>query len=182
MTVTFGQDHIEFADYRFPWASVHPHGVLPVPDVRDASVQAGPPEIRTVAGETLFLARDDKAALAAFCERHDIAVVSRFDVWGNLLESFLDTEFSVSQQEATNARLRAVGLSQASIDSIRARLKPLMHAYNFDSMLWEWADLGLYDLLRALSGVLVPADLPGTLGDPAEVYRWAMEIADYGRA
>ena len=25
-------------------------------------------------------------------------------------------------------------------------------------------------------------ELPATLGDPFEVYRWAMEIADYGRA
>lgn len=24
--------------------------------------------------------------------------------------------------------------------------------------------------------------LPPALGDPGEVYRWAMEIADYGRA
>ena len=180
MTVTFGPDHIVFAAYEFPWASVHPHGVLPASHVRDASM-GGRPEVRTDSGETLFLSRDDAAGLAEFCLRHGIADVVRFDVWGNLLEPFLDTEFSAEASAATCARLHSVGLSQDVIDSIRARLTPLMHAYNLDSMLWEWADLGLYDLLRALNGELVPASLAASLGDPAEVYRWVMEIADHGR-
>lgn len=182
MTVTFGPDHIVFAGYEFPWASVHPHGVLPASAVRDASTQVRPPEIRTASGETLFLSWDDSAGLAEFCQRHEISVAGRLDVWGNLFEPFLDTSFSAAQIAATDARLHAVGLSQASIDSIRARLTPLMRAYNFDSMLWDWAHLGLYDLLRALNGTLVHPSLPATLGDPFEVYRWAMEIADYGRA
>ncbi|MFJ8958640.1 hypothetical protein ACIRG5_04575 [Lentzea sp. NPDC102401] len=80
-------------------------------------------------------------------------------------EPFLDTSFSAAQ-----------------IAAIRARLTPLMRAYNFDSMLWDWTHLGLYDLLRALNGTLVRPSSPATLGDPFEVYRWAMEIADYGRA
>ncbi|WP_330274536.1 hypothetical protein OG205_02250 [Lentzea sp. NBC_00516] len=182
MTVTFGPDHIVFAGYEFPWASVHPHSILPASAVRDASTQVGPPEIRTVSGETLFLSWDDSDGLAGFCQRHGISVAGRLDVWGNLFEPFLDTSFSAAHIAATDARLHAVGLSQSSIDSIRARLTPLMRAYNFDSMLWDWTHLGLYDLLRALNGTLVHPSLPATLGDPFEVYRWAMEIADYGRA
>ncbi|MFD4639946.1 hypothetical protein ACFWN2_21720 [Lentzea sp. NPDC058436] len=181
MTVTFGPDHIVFTTYEFPWAGVHPHGLLPASAVRDVSV-SGQPEIRTLSGETLFLSRDDAVGLTSFCSRHRIADVVRFDVWGNLLEPFLDTSFSVEAAAATCARLHSVGLSQDSIDSIRARVAPLMRAYNFDSMLWEWADLGLYDLLNALNGRLVPASLPASLGDLGEVYQWAMEIADYGRA
>lgn len=180
MTVEFGPGRIVFTDYEFPWAGVHTRGVLPATEVRDVSTTLRP-EIRTTAGETLFLAWDDKPRLVEFCRRHAIADVVRFDVWGNLFEPFLDTEFTDSQKAATDARLHGVGLSQASIDSIRARLTPLMHAYNFDSMLWDWTDLGLYDLLCALNGTLVPASLPSTLGDLGEVYRWAMEIADYGR-
>jgi hypothetical protein len=182
MTVTFGPDHIVFAGYEFPWASVHPHGVLTATRIRDCYVEVGPLEIRTVSGETLFLSWDDKPGLAEFCRRHDIPVVSRLDVWGNLFEPFLDTEFSSSEQSATDARLRAVGLSQSSIDAIRQRLTPLMHSYNFDSMLWEWGHLGLYELLKALNGHLVDPALPAALGDLGEVYWWAMEIADYGRA
>ncbi|GLY46753.1 hypothetical protein [Lentzea sp. NBRC 102530] len=180
MTVTFGPDRIVFASYRFPWASVAPHGVLRAADVRDVSSGFSPFEIRTVSGETLFLT-GDSAGLKAFCLRHSVPEVARFDVWGNLLEPFLDTSFDAAHVAATDARLRGVGLTQSDVDSIRARVRPLMEAYNLDSMLWEWAHLGLYDLLDALSGTLVPAALTSSLGDLGEVYRWAMEIADYGR-
>ncbi|WP_143466939.1 hypothetical protein [Lentzea kentuckyensis] len=182
MRVTFGQDHIAFAGYEFPWASVHPHGVVPVSSIRDAYVAVGPLEVRTHAGETLFLPWDDRDGLAEFCRRHDIALVRRLDVWGNLLDPFLDTEFSDAEVAATDARLRAVGLSQESIDATRARVGPLMRSYNFDSMLWEWGHLGLFDLLKAMNGTLVDPALPVALGDLDEVYRWAMEIADYSRA
>jgi hypothetical protein len=180
--VKFGPDHIVFTTYAFPWASLHPHGVLRACDIRDAWLEGGPPEIRTRSGETLFASRDDRAALAEFCRRHSIPLVRRLDVWGNLLEPFLDTEFGPDHAAATDARLRAAGLPQAEIDSIRARLTPLMRSYNFDSGLWEWCDLGLFDLLNALSGNLVDRALLPALGDLGAVYRWAMEIADYGRA
>ncbi|MEU0885716.1 hypothetical protein ABZ345_44640 [Lentzea sp. NPDC005914] len=174
----FGPDHIAFTTYAFPWASVYPHGVLRASDIRDAYVEAGPLEIRTRSGETLFASWDHKAALVQFCERHSIPLVRRLDVWGNLFEPFLDTEFGAEHEAATDARLRAAGLPQPEIDSIRARLAPLMRAYNFDSGLWEWCDLGLYDLLNALNGTLVDRALLPALEDLGEVYRWAMEIAD----
>lgn len=178
----FGPDHIVFSSYAFPWASVHPHGVLPASAVRDAYVESGPLEIRTRSGETLFASWDDKAGLEEFCRRHSIPLVRRLDVWANLLEPFLDTEVGAEEEAATDSRLRSVGLSQPEIDSIRARLAPLMRSYNFDSGLWEWCDLGLYDLLNALCGKLVDPALLPALGDLGEVYRWAMEIADYGPA
>jgi hypothetical protein len=45
-------------------------------------------------------------------------------------------------------------------------------------MLWDWTGLGLYDLLNAASGALVPPDLPATLGDRTAFYDWAMRIAE----
>ncbi|MET9226266.1 hypothetical protein [Lentzea sp. NPDC003310] len=181
MTVTFGPDHIVFVSYEFPWSGLHPHGVLPAARVRDVST-AFQPEIRTVSGETLFLSADDAPGLVSFCLRHGIAEVARYDVWGDLLEPFLDTEFGVEDQEACVSRLVAAGLARGEVSSIRERFAPLMESYNFDSMLWEWTHLGLFDLLRALNGTLVDPVLPARLGDLSEVYRWAMGIADYGRA
>ncbi|MDT7788454.1 MAG: hypothetical protein QOF58_6873 [Pseudonocardiales bacterium] len=178
----FGPDHLVFTTYAFPWASVYPHGTLAASAIRDASVDAGPPEIRTRAGETLFVSWEDKAGLAQFCLRHSIPLVRRLDVWANLLEPFLDTEFGPEHEASTDARLREVGLPQREIDAIRERFTPLMRSYNFDSGLWEWCDLGLFDLLNALNGSLVDRALLPALGDLGEVYRWAMEIADYGRA
>ena len=42
----------------------------------------------------------------------------------------------------------------AQIVDIRGRVEQAMMSYNFESMLWEWGYLGLYDLLSAANGVL----------------------------
>lgn len=84
----------------------------------------------------------------------------------------------------TDNRLREAGLSQEEVVGIRQRLTPLMHAYNFDSMLWDWIHLGLCDLLDAATGPLVKLvnpSLQATLGDPVALYAWAMEIAERHR-
>jgi hypothetical protein len=178
MDVSFGVDRIEFRHYEFVGATVHPNGTLTVAQIRDVDTTATPPEIRTKLGETLFVPRDQQAALREFCQRNNIVDRYRPDVWADLLEPFLDTRFDEAHERATEQRILATGLSHVDIEDIRARLRPLMDAYNLDSMLWEWVELNLYDLLSAASGRLVPAELPATLGDPVEFYAWAMEIAD----
>ncbi|MTD59052.1 hypothetical protein [Amycolatopsis pithecellobii] len=181
MEVTFAEDYICFRTYPFPGATVHPTGVLPRARIRDADWKAWPPEIRTVTGETLFVPRSQEAELHQFCDRNGIAGHCRPDTWSDLLEPFLDTWFDPDHDRATDERLRQAGVSQEETEEIRERLTPLMKAYNFDSMLWEWVNLNLFDLLSALSGPLVPPGLQATLGDPAVLYVWAMEIADRAR-
>ncbi|WP_173123329.1 hypothetical protein [Kibdelosporangium persicum] len=178
MDVTIADDHIRFLRYEFRGASVHPHGTLTAAQIRGVNWKLAPPEIRTVLGETLFVPAGQRQELEQFCRRNDIAFDRRLDAWGNLLEPFLDTKISDETADATDERLRKAGFDFGEIAEIRLRIAPLMKAYNIDSMLWDWANLGLYDLLRAVSGHLVPAGLPATLGDPAEVYAWAQEIAD----
>lgn len=178
MDVSIGEDRINFLRYEFRGASVHPDGVLTAAQIRGVNWRLAPPEIRTTQGETLFVPAAHQAELADFCLRNGIAFDGRLDVWGNLLEPFLDTEFSDESIAATDELLREAGFGAAEVADIRLRIAPLMMAYNFDSMLWDWANLGLCDLLKAVSGHLVPADLPATLGDPADVYAWAQQIAD----
>jgi hypothetical protein len=67
-------------------------------------------------------------------------------------EPFLDTWFDPEDQPTTVNRLREAGLSDEEVVGIRQRRTPLMHACNFDSMLWEWVNLGLFDLLNAATG------------------------------
>jgi hypothetical protein len=178
MDVTFADDFIRFPHYDFRGASVHPDGTLTAAQIRGVNWKLAPPEIRTERGETLFVPADQRPELEQFCQRNGIAFDRRLDVWGNLLEPFLDTEISDETADATDERLRRAGFEPGEIAEIRLRIAPLMKAYNIDSMLGDWANLGLYDLLRAVSGHLVPAGLPATLGDPADVYAWAQEIAD----
>lgn len=182
MDVRIAEDHIEFLHYKFRGATVHPTGILTRAQIRDVDWGTSPPEIRTTLGETLFVPRGQQAELEQFCHRNGIARTNRRDIWSDLLEPFLDTWFDPEDELATENRLHEAGLRAEEIADIRLRLTPLMRAYNFDSMLWEWVDLSLFDLLNAASGALVPPELPATLGDPGVFYAWAMEIADRRRA
>ncbi|MFC6010256.1 hypothetical protein [Nocardia lasii] len=177
MLVVIADTEIRFRDYPFVGASVHPRGVLALAEIRDADPSATPPEIRTVTEETLFVAAGDGPALEKFCHRNAIPVRRRPDIWADLLEPFLDTSFDLAHQRATEAQLLAAGFPAAEIVEIRRRVERAMVSYNFDSMLWEWVHLGLFDLLSAANGSLARWTARKSLGDAAELYRWAMRIA-----
>ncbi|WP_410873300.1 hypothetical protein [Nocardia sp. A7] len=177
MRVVIADTEIRFADYPFAGASVYPDGVIAISEIADADPRALPPQVRTVDGETLFLRAADRPALDEFCRRNGIETHRGPDIWGDLLEPFLDTSFDAEDQRATDTRLHRAGLSQEEIVAIRERVGPAMMSYNFDSMLWEWAHLGLDDLLSAANGVLARPAARATLGDPAQFYSWAMRIA-----
>lgn len=181
MEVVIAEAEIRFANYEFPGATVYPGGVVPVPEIRDIDTRAMPPEVRTVHGETLFLPELCLPELDEFRRRNAIPVQRRPDIWSDLLEPFLDTSFAPEHRRATEERLERAGLSLAEVAEIRRKIQPVMVAYNFDSMLWEWVHLGLFDLLSAASGSLVPPAVCQTLGDPASLYSWAMHIAELTR-
>lgn len=178
MEVAFAEDRIRFLRYDFRGAAVHPTGVITSAEIRDADWAAAVPEIRTIRGETLFVPRRLRSGLERFCLRNGIARRTRFDVWDDLLEPFLDTRFDPAHERATIARLRDAGFPPHEVTEIRRRLAPLMRAYNFDAMVWEWVSLGLYDLLNAANAPFVDPGVRNGLGDPAAFYGWAMRIAD----
>ncbi|WP_336082427.1 hypothetical protein [Nocardia sp. SSK8] len=181
MLFVLADGEIRFANYPFAGASVYPEGVVTAVEIRDVDPRGWPPEIRTVHGETLFVPRVDETELRAFCTANAIAVRTRPDIWSDLLEPFLDTWFDPEHERATEQRLQRAGLSSAQIVAIRQRVERAMMSYNFDSMLWDWVHLGLYDLLSAAAGVLARPEAAATLGDPVRLYGWAMRIAE-GRA
>lgn len=178
MEVTFAENHVQFANYDFPGATVHPSGVVTAAQIRDADWTTAPPEFRTTSGETLFIPADQRAELERFCHRNGIVRRHRPDIWADLLEPFLDTWFDPEHERATDDRLRQAGLPQEEVAAIRQRIGPLMRAYNFESMLWDWTHLGLFDLLDAVTGPLVKPSVQATLGDPTALYTWAMGIAE----
>ncbi|MEV6217399.1 hypothetical protein [Nocardia sp. NPDC051833] len=178
MQVFIAESEIRFTDYPFVGASVYPHGTVAVGQIRDVDPAALPPEVRTVSGETLFVSAADRSALAELCSRNALPVRSRPDIWADLLEPFLDTALDADAERSTEDRLRSVGLSPTEIIEIRGRVERAMMSYNFDSMLWEWVHLGLYDLLSAAGGTRARRVARATLGDPAVLYEWAMRIAD----
>lgn len=166
---------IELAPYDFPGSAFYPNGLCRWEDVREIDAQAAPPELRT-AHEVLFVSAAQKDALVHAAQVRGIANIRRVDVWG-LLEPFLDASFDDAHIERTYAALARCGIERTTCATLRKELAPVMTAYNFDSMLWDWCHLGLCDTLCALRGELVDPRyrLPDT--EFAAFYRRAMALA-----
>src|SRR5205814_6744913 len=104
-------------------------------------------------------------------------IVRRLDVWSLLLEPFLDTSFDEADQARTAAVLARAGITPAACAALREEVGPAMIAYNFDSMLWDWAHLGLCDALCARRGQLGGARFRLPDAEFASFYRRAMTLA-----
>jgi hypothetical protein len=167
---------IELAPYDFPGLSFHPQGLCRWDEVREIDPRAWPPEVRT-AREVLFIPAAVKGELEPAARARGIASVGRLDVWGLLLEPFLDTAFDTAGRERTYAALERADISRESCDALRDELAPAMVAYNLDSMLWDWSHLGLCDALSALRGHLGGPRLRLPDAEFAAFYRKAMAIA-----
>ncbi|MCX4783239.1 hypothetical protein [Streptomyces sp. NBC_01264] len=146
--------------------------------IRDVDPDASPPEIRTVSGEILFVSAERRAELERFRRDNGIPRRSRPDVWGDLLEPFLDTEFTAERRAATQARLDQAGLGPDEVADIRHKVAPLMRAYN--TVQEDWHHLGLADLLDAAIADWIPQDQQIKPGECAAFCAWAMKIADLG--
>lgn len=112
--VRFLAEGIAFDRYPYPGARVHPRGLVPWSAVLEVDPATSPPELR-IAGETLFVSAELREELARAAEAHGIPVVRRVDVWGMLLDPFLDTEFDEDDQE------RPQGTHQTQHDHPEAR-------------------------------------------------------------
>jgi hypothetical protein len=181
LDVEFLADGVAFRAYPFAPASVHPSGVVSYSAVREVLPEMWPPEIRTHAGEVLFVSATQKDQLLAAAARHALPIVRRIDMWALILEPFLDTEFSEQSQQRTFEILHENGVGRERCEALRQEFGPAMYHYNFATFLWEWVHLGQYDLFSAISSV------PGNLlawqkgRSFATFYSEAMEIAGCGR-
>ena len=169
---------IAFDRYPYPGARVHPRGVVPWAAVLEVDPEATPPEVR-IAGETLFVSAELRGRLSWDAAAHALPVVRRVDVWGMLLEPFLDTELDDGLRESTLSALEVNGVGRAEAERIRRHVTfPMLH---HNARLWEWAHLGLWDLLEAHRNVWVRLVRGLTPGRYRDFYGWAMEIAARGR-
>jgi hypothetical protein len=171
LAAVFRENGIEFPAYRFSSASVFREPFVRFDLIRDVDLSKTPPEVRLKSGEILFVSAELKRELESFAVKFAIPCVERADVWADLLEPFVDTEFSAADQERTLKRLHQQGFLADEVQSIRAKVKDPVLAYN--SVVWDWTYLGLFDLLEAFSKNAPPEDFDG-------FYWYAMEIANRG--
>ena len=181
MRATFDADGIVFAECPFPPASVFPDGRLAYSEIRDVDPDAAPPEIRTRNGETLFISAEQTAEFRDAIADTGLVVARRIDTWELLLEPFLDTEFTIEQQEQTLATLERIEIPRDEVARIRRSVGDSMLAYNF--LLWDWVHLGLFDLLTATRRGMTWLSLMHRMRPRryVEFYWTAMELAERGR-
>jgi len=181
MKATFDSSGILISQYPFPPASIYPHGRIECSAIRDVDPSAGPLEIRTRNGETLFVSAEQSYVFHDWITNSQLPVVRRVDAWALILEPFLDTEFTPEQQEQTLAALGDIGIPRTDAMRIRRSVERAMLAYNF--VHWDWVHLGLFDVLTATR------QGPSWLALSHRLFRkryndfyWsAMEMADRGR-
>jgi hypothetical protein len=181
--VTFSDKGIQFENYPVTPASIFPDDIILWNEIREADPDCWPPELRLHTGEILFVSAEKKEAFAVACLRHNIPLIRRHDVWADLLEPFLDTEFTKDDQQRTIERLVQSGFSENEIQQIRNRVEKTMLTYNYFA--WEWMFFGLFDLFTAY-GLTTNRRLRWIKSHwrptaKKKIYGWAMDIANRGR-
>ncbi|NOK58012.1 MAG: hypothetical protein GFH27_549287n316 [Chloroflexi bacterium AL-W] len=176
--ITITPEGIQFQRYPFKPASVFPDGLLPWHNIREIIPTGAPPEIRTHQGEVLFVHALQKDVLKDVAHTHDIPLVERIDVWSLILVPFLDTEFDEQTALHTRVTLEHNGLSAHYCEDLWERFGRMMYAYNFETFLWEWVHLGLYDLF--LAHQMFRRHLSRADRNFSAVYWEAIDIADRG--
>ncbi|WP_086828465.1 hypothetical protein [Allokutzneria sp. NRRL B-24872] len=143
-------------------------------DIRDADPSATPPELRLQGGRTVFLAAEQSEELAERLWAAGVTLVHRPDVWGHLLEPFLDRDYD-EVKERIEGELRYWGFTEAEVDLFRERVRWRMLL--FTRFGGEWTTYGQADLVLAWFLLRVPPMFVSA-GDYRRFRRLNDEIAD----
>jgi hypothetical protein len=154
---TIGGDFLKIGNYPFEPSIAYRQKVFTPDQIDDIDLLAYPLTIR-INDELIFLTGAANATLPrkygseirSFAKRNNIKSVERREVWGWILEPFLDTEFTPENDQKATQVLESYGLTTDQVKSLRAEVETQMLKYNFGSMLWEWCHLGTYDVLKAM--------------------------------
>ncbi|MCP3929743.1 MAG: hypothetical protein GY705_11650 [Bacteroidetes bacterium] len=143
------QTEIIIDNYPFEPSQVHPNRIIHFSEIDEIHLDNYPPTIK-MGAELIFISREKIEPLGAFAENNKIPTTNRNANWQWITEPFLDTEYSEDQKERTIKILNANGISRDEVKQLRDEISKQMLKYNFDTMLWEWAALGLDDVLPAM--------------------------------
>ena len=167
--VTFNTASLTFKNYPFDNSVVSVNSKISSKDIINICIKSAPPTIK-VGNELLFISAVHKQDLAAFADQNKIPLSDRVELWGWILEPFLDTEFTDERKERLYNLLEKYELNRQTVDHLREIVKEQMMKYNFDTMLWEWGMFGPLDVLQAMRPKLNSEDFNS-------FYKQVMEIA-----
>jgi len=147
--VVIGAEDIIITGYPFKPSVAFGHKLIDHLEIKSIDINGYPPTIR-VGNELIFVSAEHKEALKIFAEENKVQVQDLPDIWGWILEPFLDTEYTPEDDEYTGKLLESYGLPPVEVNNIRNEVGEQMYKYNFDTMLWDWNSLSILDVLRAM--------------------------------
>jgi len=166
--IIFHEDSIEIRQYEFQVSNVRNIPIITLDQINEVNLNTFPPSIVINHNEVIFIETRYKIDFMKYVKDKKLKVNNRFDIWGAINESFLDTEFTEQHQERTLNDLKANGIETLEVESIRNEVADIMQGWA--AIAWEWNYLGQYDLLlnKKQSFLLL---------FPKEFYWWTMDIA-----
>ncbi len=138
---------IQISDYPFEPSLAYPNKIFNANEISAISIDFGMCRIY-VADDIILVSEEKREALKMFAQTHKIALIQNSWNWNWILEPYLDTAFTSEKEQQVLERLLESGFKKQEIDQIRAEVGKQMYKYN--AVLWEWHNLGLYDVLSAM--------------------------------
>jgi hypothetical protein len=140
------ENEIKITKYPFEPSIVYPEKTLPAKDIK--AICYSHPITLKVENEFIFISREQLEAIQIFVANHNIPIIEQNWNWSWLLEPYLDTEYTAEDDEKITNLLIENGFSKQEISKIRNEVEQQMYKYN--SILWEWIDLNLLNVLQAM--------------------------------
>ena len=148
-TVVIGKKTITVKGYPFEPSIAYRYKVFEIHEITEIDPDSFPPTI-LAKNELIPIPSKQKSVLMQFAANNGIPTIHRPYIWDWILEPFLDTEFTDETKTRLDGFLAEYGLGSQEVRTLRQEVETQMLKYNFDTMLWEWVSLGLYDVLRAM--------------------------------
>jgi predicted metal-dependent HD superfamily phosphohydrolase len=141
---------LSVASYPFMHASVFP-GKVVVPAARVTAIFCSISDAAFVLDgkEIVFLPRQCKPGLEAFASRHCIPSPKIHEVWSDLAEPYIDTEYSAEQEARDFQSLTERGYDRKEVRALRRHIAPTMLAATWFT--FEWGFYTTQDILRAFA-------------------------------
>ncbi|WP_025743322.1 hypothetical protein [Aquimarina pacifica] len=146
---TIKKDEISIKNYPFKPSLANPSIILKADEINSITLTATPPQL-SYKNDWIFISAEKLEELTKFVETNNIKISEKNWTWDNILDPFLDTEYTEEETENTINSLIKNGISRDIVIDIRKEVSEQMYKYNFDTMLWEWVSLGLSDVLQAM--------------------------------
>lgn len=140
---------IRIWNYPFEPASVYPEREIRFDVIDEIHKDQYPPTLK-LNQELIFITRESLNQLTEFAYRNQIKLSKRVSNWNWITEPFLDMEASDKRKDQTAKILKENGISEKELLELREEIGHQMYKYNFDTMLWDWCNLGLADVLSAM--------------------------------